>query len=108
MARRLNPVAVADRRRQPFDREILLAQIDHDRLELLFSGSSSTTLPCFFKRLTVTSSSMRATTTWPLRVLSLCRRQIAASECRKCQRVDMPFTRNRKSALGLNRDGSTW
>ena len=64
----LHPVGVAnDADRQPLDDELLTGEIHLNGESSSFSGSSHTWLPLRWKRLTVTSSSSRATTTWPLR-----------------------------------------
>lgn len=109
MARRLNPVAVADHaNRQPFDSEILLTQIDHDRLEFVVLRQQLNHVAVFFqafdRHFVFDARHHDLAVAHILRFVH--RQQIAIRM--PMSRIDMPFTRSKKSALGLNREGSTW
>ena len=73
-----------------------------------FSGSSSSlSLDLRRKRLTVTSSSMRATTMSPLRTLCVLWTASRSPSKMPTSRMLSPRTRSRKSALGRNVSGGT-
>ncbi len=87
------------------NRKALFAQIHHHRRKLCCFPAAHFIAP-FSYALTVTSSSMRATTTRPLRT-SRCfmyRQQIPIHNTHALHRHSR-LTRSRKSALGLNSEG---
>lgn len=62
--RKLQPFTVTnDAYRQSFDSEVLLTQVDNDGFKFAIFWQEFNLVALFFRRLTVTSSSIRATTT---------------------------------------------